>query len=682
MDARRLPRRRAWGTRGRAGPACARERCASPLHPCHAPALPDRAPLSNGIFCDGPERFVDGECKAAHPSTAPCVYGRGPCDVHECLEETRSCSPRPLAVVDGGEAACAQCSPPGLLSRAAPASAASAAVSAAAVGDEKGVPSSGSCSSPKPLFGAHRVEHNEETFIVTWADERTASVAKLTSDNAPASPTQVPVEGVRMRVVQKSAAGFEDVVRPTCAGAAFAVLWSALRSVCTAPLLPLLVRTPRARRHVYIFRPPSHTQPASARVLHRPSWAACAGGEGVRDVMYEFEIVSPFGQGFEVLMLGYDEARPDTFVPDLLDTLVAIHEDPAQGCEPHQVEGPADVLCSDDAALPGGTGSRVFGVLKPGTYTIAASFFTDRTRGAFQLLITFTDATSGPIRPVCSDRFCGLASAEVNGVQAECGLLPYLGVLACESPSTCEAGRCASCEPEFTASPDYVSTCSGRECGTDLCGLACGEFGGDGGCPTLPSDALNKSLCETNRGVCVSVPVCDHLAPVCSAQPPPGRSRDGWWCGTDCQWHSRSELLVDLVASTEAEVTPSINFGTRDFFLGSCAIAEDCIGVPEGIGPGENFRCARRVQSHLGPIHPPLASAKQAAPAARRASAHRLGLSFACLRRRRKLMRFATFVHNVGGDFKPPPIPTRPDLFMWSECAPCALALRLRVSDD
>lgn len=80
----------------------------------------------------------------------------------------------------------------------------------------------------------------------------------------------------------------------------------------------------------------------------------------------------------------------------------------------------------------------------------------------------------------------------------------------------------------------------------------------------------------------------------------------------------------DLVPGEEQEVYPTISYNTRDFFLGSCPIAEGCIGVPEGVGPTDNFQ--------------------------------------------RKLMRFATFVHNIGADFKPPlPVSSRPDLFMWSE---------------
>lgn len=154
----------------------------------------------------------------------------------------------------------------------------------------------------------------------------------------------------------------------------------------------------------------------------RPHCFALTGGDGTRDILYSFTVTAPFGQGFEIMSLAYDEAFPDAFYPGLRDTLVAVHDASADGCTPHSADDPVDQLCSDDASLPGGSGSRVYGVLPPGDYTIVASFFNDRANGPYQLLIMFTDATSGPIRPVCSDRFCGLASAQVAGVQQECGL--------------------------------------------------------------------------------------------------------------------------------------------------------------------------------------------------------------------------------------------------------------------
>lgn len=177
---------------------------------------------------------------------------------------------------------------------------------------------------------------------------------------------------------------------------------------------------------------------------------------------------------------------------------------------------------------------------------------------------------------------------------------------------------------EYINSSAYESTCGDKSCGSDLCGLPCGE--NEGSCAAAPSK-FNKNMCDAFLGQCVTVPVCNNLAPEC----PPTSPGPAWWCGTDCKWHRRDEKLVDLVAPTEAEVSTTIVFNTRDFFLGSCPIAEGCIGVPKGIGPSDNFR--------------------------------------------RKLMRFATFVHNIGEHFKPPPIRSRPDLFQWSEYAALARVL-------
>lgn len=105
-----------------------------------------------------------------------------------------------------------------------------------------------------------------------------------------------------------------------------------------------------------------HHLPTFAHLQRLPAFFV--GGEGTRDVLYEFEIVSPLGQGFDVIMLGYVDDQPETFLPDSVDTLVAIHNGPADECSPHRVEGPTDVLCSDDASMPGGRGSRVHGSVR------------------------------------------------------------------------------------------------------------------------------------------------------------------------------------------------------------------------------------------------------------------------------------------------------------------------------
>lgn len=179
---------------------------------------------SNGVFCDGPERFLNGKCRKAHPSTMPCVYGRGDCFIHNCIEETRSCSPRPLAVEAGSGIICSECSAPEIFLDGASASLAtsrstSSAVGGAAAGDKQGPLSGASCALPKPIFGALDPEQGEETYIIDWEDETTSTITKLTAENAPSSSTKVPVEGIRLRIVQKDVTDFEDTVLPTCSGA-------------------------------------------------------------------------------------------------------------------------------------------------------------------------------------------------------------------------------------------------------------------------------------------------------------------------------------------------------------------------------------------------------------------------------------------------------------------------------
>lgn len=166
---------------------------------------------SNGIFCDGPERYIDGICFKANPLTLPCVYGEGDCYVHECIEEKRTCALQPIAMQRGES--CDTCnSEPKIISRI---SGAAASVGAAAPVS----PADGTCEAPKPLFAAHHAEAGEETWVVRFASDGTSTSTKMTASNAPASSTVVPVEGIRMRVVQKSTDGFNDVVRPVCSGA-------------------------------------------------------------------------------------------------------------------------------------------------------------------------------------------------------------------------------------------------------------------------------------------------------------------------------------------------------------------------------------------------------------------------------------------------------------------------------
>lgn len=186
----------------RAGFCAAQLTLASPAPPLLRAACAPRC--SNGIFCDGAERFVGGKCVPAHPDSLPCVYGEGECYVHACLEDTSSCALEPIAVQRGEP--CATCSAPSALRSSA------AGVSAAAL------PSDGTCESPKPLFAAYNAEAGEESYVLKFAADGASTSVKTTAANAPSSPVQVPVEGIRLRVVQKSTDGYQDAVRPTCSG--------------------------------------------------------------------------------------------------------------------------------------------------------------------------------------------------------------------------------------------------------------------------------------------------------------------------------------------------------------------------------------------------------------------------------------------------------------------------------
>jgi len=175
-------------------------------------SAPLEVTCSNRIFCDGAERYVNGKCKPAHPATMPCVFGNGECFEHECLEETRTCAREPRAVKEGSQ--CARCNskPKDFARRLA--SAATVRAAAAAVL----APIDGTCESPKPLFGSYRTERDEESFIVTFWNQTASTVTAMRNGTAPASATQVPVEGIRMRLIQKNTDGFTDLVRPSCSG--------------------------------------------------------------------------------------------------------------------------------------------------------------------------------------------------------------------------------------------------------------------------------------------------------------------------------------------------------------------------------------------------------------------------------------------------------------------------------
>ena len=75
-----------------------------------APGLFVEVSCSDGVYCNGEERWVKNACVSANGSTEvrlPCGQNEtDPCLIYACIEETRSCSQDPVGV------GCAECTAP------------------------------------------------------------------------------------------------------------------------------------------------------------------------------------------------------------------------------------------------------------------------------------------------------------------------------------------------------------------------------------------------------------------------------------------------------------------------------------------------------------------------------------------------------------------------------------------
>lgn len=200
--------------------------------------------------------------------------------------------------------------------------------------------------------------------------------------------------------------------------------------------------------------------------------------------------------------------------------------------------------------------------------------------------------------------------------------------------------------------PNCVPQCDGnRKCGSDGCGGVCGtcldgqechlksgkcrdkeckpdcffrignasslkECGDDGCGGVCGSCSLEKfEMCSSQISTCKKIKPCDSLKPSCDSKPP--ISLKSPFCASDCKWHDIKESLGDLTPNGRDEVIPSIEFEWQFVSNRSCSLIEGCF----------------------------------------RFTGYRL------------VMRFDTYVHNIGREsFVPPNPEDAPDKFEFSPC--------------
>lgn len=299
-------------------------------------------------------------------------------------------------------------------------------------------------------------------------------------------------------------------------------------------------------------------------------------GEPSRDVSFAFSVGSTTApQGFEAYLLSQDGKV------DGRDTTLSLVN---SNCTELTNVSPADVLYSDDASPPGGFGSRVLSTgLAAGDYKLVLSTYSQEGEdgpGPMWLEVIFTDASppGTPCTPVCENHLCGS-----NGCGGICN------VQTCAEGATCNNGVCfdppCTCEGDVTLShliPDNAlfGTATSparsslpensfnytRSCGPDVGG--CG-----GTCGTCPSGYA----CQLQFGVCLPVPDCDELVPVCAQPVPDPDPSKTYFCAGLCEWVELNEAVSDLIPNAEAEVIPEISIHWRFFNELSCALDEDCV---------------------------------------------------------------------------------------------------------
>jgi hypothetical protein len=348
------------------------------------------------------------------------------------------------------------------------------------------------------------------------------------------------------------------------------------------------------------------------------------GTTGTGDIIVKFRLPAHISTvGFEARLYGADGAE--------LDQVLEIR--PASpDCEtllPYPTG-----TCSDDSTPPGRFGSRVFGQLEPEhEYLLVASVYSNDNLGPSVLEIF---VSAGPCTPQCEGKTCGSDGCPGGRQCGRCGdgncCYNCLSGDQCRfGDSYCTQGLAdpdtAVCEPgKTTCTPD----CKGRSCGPsrNRCPdplynasapydpkhpdpiFQCGHTAGKCGMCTNGLANVVPRTCDLRSGRCRDTPHCDSLNPTCPLADLDFMAKH--FCGSDCHWHALDEEMVDLVIGDEALTASSFTFAFVDISPSSPALLEGCL--------------------------------------------HKAG--------KRLLMRFDTWVHNVGrAGYYPPSPGARPDLF-------------------
>lgn len=127
--------------------------------------------------------------------------------------------------------------------------------------------------------------------------------------------------------------------------------------------------------------------------------------------VYSFTVAAGASIGYDIRTSGYD-----TVLQIMKDTCATAQE----------------VGCADDSTPPGELGSRVSGLLSPGTYYVLVDGFSSAHFGAYTLTAKFV----GGCQPLCDGNFC--RSDSCGGVCGTCGGDKECGVDSRCYPAGCE----------------------------------------------------------------------------------------------------------------------------------------------------------------------------------------------------------------------------------------------------